>query len=80
MAGLAAAAGQDALRGDHPVEVVGVGLATDQDHPLAVVGHLLGAVGVEDRLPYSSTRRGVHPLGDLLALGGVVEAREHQLS
>ena len=33
--GLAAARGQDALGGDHAVEVVGVGLAADEDDLLA---------------------------------------------
>src|SRR6201999_414027 len=44
VAGLAAAAGQDALGGDHALQVVGVGLTADEDDLLALAGQLDGAV------------------------------------
>ena len=50
VAGLAAAAGQDALGGDHAVQVVRVGLAPDQDHLLALGGQFDGA-GASRRRP-----------------------------
>ena len=50
VAGLAAAAGQDALGGDHAVQVVRVGLAADQDDLLALGGQLDGA-GASRRRP-----------------------------
>src|SRR5207302_5322861 len=48
VAGLAAAAGQDALGGDHAVQVVRVRLAADQDYPLALAGQFHRAGRVED--------------------------------
>src|SRR5690606_7560127 len=77
--GLAAARGEDALGGDHAVQVVGVGLAADQDDLLAGAGPLHGGVGVEDRLADRRTRRGRDAAPDLLDLGALVEAGEHQL-
>ncbi len=77
--GLAAAAGEDALRGDHAAQVVGVGLLADQDHVLAALGPLDRRVGVEDRLAHGSAGGGVHAGGDQGALGRLVEAGEHQL-
>ena len=77
--GLAAAAGQDAFGGDHAVEVVGVGLASDQDDLLTRVRPLHGGVGVEDDLADGRTGRGVHALGQELAGGVVLEGGEHQL-
>ena len=50
VAGLAAARGQDAGGGDHALEVVGVGLAADQDDVLAAVGPRHRGRGVEDDL------------------------------
>ena len=43
------------------------------------LGPLHGGVGVEDRLADRGTGRGVHALREERALGGLVEAREHQL-
>ena len=77
--GLAAARGQDALRGDHAGQVVGVGLAPDQDHPLAGRGHLGRAVRVEDGLAHGGARRGGDALGDRLRAAAEVERGEHQL-
>src|SRR5699024_5554453 len=48
--GHAAADGEDALGGDHALDVLGRGLQTDQDHLLAPGGPLLGVVGGEDDL------------------------------
>ncbi len=78
--GLAAARRQDALRGDHAVQVVGVGLAADQDDALAGAGPLDGGVGVEHRSADGRAGRGVHARGDALGLRVLVEAREHELS
>ena len=66
--GLAAAAGQHALGGDHPGEVVGVGLPADQDDLLAAVGPLDGGLGGEHGLADGGARRGVHALGELLGV------------
>ena len=41
--------------------------------------HFDRGVGVEDGLADRRARRGVHALGDLLGVGALVEAREHQL-
>ena len=57
VAGLAAAAGQDALGGDHAVQVVRVGLAPDQDHLLAV-GRELDGAGRSRRRPCRPPRPG----------------------
>ena len=83
VAGLAAAAGQDALCGDHAVQVVRVGLPAHQDDLLPRPGPLHRGVGVEHRLAHRRTRRGGHPApedGELprpIRCG--VELREHQL-
>lgn len=76
---LAAARGEDALGGDHAVEVVGVGLAADQDDLLARTRPLDGGVRVEDGLADRGARRGGDAAADLLDLRVLVEAREHQL-
>ncbi|GAA3235204.1 hypothetical protein GCM10020256_52900 [Streptomyces thermocoprophilus] len=77
--GLAAAGGEDALGRDHAVEVVGVGLAADEDDLLTGAGPLDGGVRVEDGLADGGARRGGDASGDLLDLGVLVEAGEHQL-
>ena len=53
--GLAAPAGEDAACGDHPAQVVGVGLLAHQDHVLAPRRPLHGGVGVEDALADGGT-------------------------
>src|SRR5262249_50634526 len=68
VAGLTAPAGQDAGRGDHAVEVVGVGLATDQDHRLTRARPLHRRVGVEHDPADRRARRGVEALRDLAPL------------
>ncbi|GAA3103397.1 hypothetical protein GCM10020254_56480 [Streptomyces goshikiensis] len=77
--GLAAAGGQDALGGDHAVQVVRVGLAADQDDLLAGPGPLDGGVRVEDGLADGRARGGGDAAAEELGLGVLVEAREHQL-
>ncbi len=77
--GLAAARGEDALGGDHAVQVVRVGLAADQDDLLAGARPLHRGVGVEDDLADRGAGRGGEAPGDLLGLGVRGEAREHQL-
>jgi hypothetical protein len=46
------------------VVIVGVGLAPDEDHLLALLGPLMSIVGGEDRLTDGGPRRRVEPLGD----------------
>ena len=53
--GLAAPAGEDAASGDHPAQVVGVGLLAHQDHVLAPRRPRHGGVGVEDALADGGT-------------------------
>ncbi len=77
--GLAAAGGQDALGGDHAVEVVGVGLPPDEDDLLARPRPLDGGVRVEDGLAHGRTGRSGDAAAQQHACGTVVEAREHQL-
>ena len=48
--------GEHALGGDHAVHVVRVGLDAHEDDLLALLGQLLGAVGVEHRLAVRSAR------------------------
>ncbi len=77
--GLAAATRQDALGGHHAREVVGGGRAAYEDDVIAPGGPLDRGRRVEDGLADGRARRGVHAGADLVALGGVVEAGEHQL-
>ncbi len=76
---LAAAAGQDALRRDHAVQVVGIGLPAHQDDPLPSRCKGFHPVRVEDRLAHGRAGTGVHALGDLPPVGLLIERREHQL-
>ena len=81
VAGLAAAAGQDALGGDHAVQVVGVGLPADQDDLLPRPAPLHRGVGVEHRLADRRARRGATcpwP-SSVSSIRRRVELREHQL-
>ena len=55
--------GQDALGGQHAVDVLGRGLAADQDHLLAPLGRGLGVVGGEVDPAHGRARRGPEPLG-----------------
>ena len=78
--GLAAAAGEDALRGDHAGQVVRVGLAADQDHRLARrrPARPRGAAS-KTTLPTAAPGEAATPRGERRRVGGQVEAREHQL-
>ena len=69
MADQAAPGGEDALGRDHAVDVLGRGLAADQDDPLAPPGGLLGPVGVEDGRADRRARRGGQAGGDHLEAG-----------
>ncbi len=79
MAGLATAGGEDALRGDHPGQVVGVGLPPDQDDGLAALGRAHRGRAVEHRLADGRTGARAHPGGEQLHAVGRAEAGEHQL-
>ena len=84
VAGLAAAAGQDALRGDHAVQVVRVGLPAHQDDLLPRPVPLHRGVGVEHRLAHRRTRGRGDPAAEERVLRSArfhcgVELREHQL-
>ena len=74
--GLPAARGQNALRGDHAGQVVGVGLPADQDHRSSRGG---GRVGIEDDGADGGAGRGRYAGGQRRRSGGRVEAGEHQL-
>ena len=67
------------LRLDEAVDVVGRRLPADEDHRLAGLAALLGAVGVEHDLAGGRAGRGVEPLRRDLELGVRVEARMEQL-
>ncbi len=71
--------GEDALRLDEAVDVVGRRLPADEDHRLAGLAALLGAVGVEHDLPGRGAGRGVEALRGDLELGVRVEARMEEL-
>ena len=71
--------GEDALRLDEPVDVVGRRLPADEDHRLAGLAVLLGGVGVEHDLPARRAGRGVEPLRRDLELGVRVEPRVEEL-
>ena len=64
--GGAAACREHALRGGHAVEVVGRGLDPDEDHLLALAGHLERAIGVEHGLAHRRAGRGVEAGRDAL--------------
>ena len=77
--GLAATAGEDAGRGHHAVQVVGVGLAAHEDDGGALRGDPHGGVRVEDGHADGRAGGGAHPLGEQRAGALGVEVREHQL-
>ena len=76
--GLPTACGQDPVRGDHALEVIGVGLLADQHHLLAAFGPLPCGRRIEHRTADRRARRGRHPFGQQLAGRRPVELREHQ--
>jgi len=77
--GHAALRGQDALRDVHPVNVLGRGFHTHEDHPLLLVRHRLGVLGGEHHLARRRARRGAQPLGEHLDLGVRVDHRMKNL-
>ena len=72
--GHAAADGQDTLRGNHALDVLGRGLQTDQNHLLTASSPILGVVSGEDDLTAGSAGRsgqsGAHGGGGLQS-GGI---------
>ena len=62
--GLAAPAGEDAGRGHHAVQVVGVGLAAHEDDGGAGLGQAHRGLRVEHRDAHGGTGGGAHALGD----------------
>ena len=79
VAGLATVAGQDALGGDHALEVVRRGLPAHEDAGLVLVGAVDGLLGGEDDLAHGGARGGVHALGEDLEVGLGVELRVQEL-
>ena len=59
MARLATMARQDTLGGDHALQVIGVGLPTDQDNLMALVRARDGIVARKHDLAHGGTRAGV---------------------
>ena len=79
MARLATVAGQDALGGDHALQVVGVGLPADQNDLVALGGTRDGVITREHDLAHGGTRAGVKAAGQGLVLLGGVELRVQEL-
>lgn len=73
MARLATVAGQNALGGDHALQVVGVGLPTNQNDLVALVGARDGVVAREHDLAHGGTGAGIKTAGESLVLLGGVE-------
>ena len=79
MARLAAMAGQDALGGDHALQVVGVGLPADQNDLVALGGTRDGVITREHDLAHGGTGAGVKTGSKCLVLLGGVELRVQEL-
>ncbi len=79
MARGAAGLGENALRLDHAVHVVGVGLDSHEDHRFALLAPLLGGVCVEHGGAARGAGRGGHSSGDGLGLGRRRNPREQEL-
>ena len=79
MARLATVAGQDALGGDHALQVVGVGLPTNQNDLVALVGARDGVIAREHDLAHGGTGAGVQTAGQRLVLLGGVKLRVQEL-
>jgi hypothetical protein len=77
--GLAAAAGQDALRLEEAVDVLGLGLLAHQDDALAGAAARFRRVGVEDDLAGGGAGRGRQALRQRLAAEAGRELRHQQL-
>ena len=78
--GLAAAAGQDALRGDHAGQVVGVGLPAYQDDLLALTRRAGGAPESKTTWPTAAPGEAGTPRASAVGDAGQVERGEHQLA
>ena len=78
--GLAAACGQDALRLDHSVQVVGRGLLAHQDDAVALLAAPLGLLGVEHDRADGRAGAGVDATCDRLAGRRRVELWQQQLA
>ena len=79
MARLATVARQDTLGGNHALQVVRVGLPTDQDDLVTLVHACDGIVAREHDLAHGSTGTGVKAAGQCLVLLGGVELRVQEL-
>ena len=79
MARLATVARKDALGGNHALQVVGVGLPTDQDDLMALGGTRDGVVAREHDLAHGGTGAGVQTGRERLVLLGGVELRVQEL-
>ena len=79
MARLATVAGQDALGGDHALQVVGVGLPTNQNDLVTLGGTRDSVVAREHDLAHGGTGAGIKTAGESLVLLGGVELRVKEL-
>ena len=79
MARLATVAGQDALGGDHALQVVGVGLPTDQDNLMTLVCARDGVIAREHDLAHGGAGAGVEATSQSLVLLGGIELRVQEL-
>ena len=79
MARLATVAGQDALGGDHALQVVGVGLPTDQDNLMTLVCARDGVIAREHDLAHGGAGAGVQTAGQRLVPLGSVKLRVQEL-
>ena len=79
MARLATVAGQDALGGNHALQVVGVGLPTDQDNLMALVRARDGVIAREHDLAHGGAGAGVEATSQSLVLLGGIELRVQEL-
>ena len=79
MARLATVTGQDALGGDHALQVIGVGLPTNQNDLVTLVGERDGVIAREHDLAHGGTGAGVKTAGQRLVLLGGVKLRVQKL-
>ena len=79
MARLSSVAGQDALGGDHALQVVGVGLPTNQNDLVALVGARDGVITREHNLTHGGSGAGVQTAGQCLVPLGSVKLRVQEL-
>ena len=76
---LATAGGEDADRGHHARQVIGVRLATNEDDRLALGGECNGTLGGEGTHAHCGTRRCRDARGELRGAVVRCEAREHEV-